>query len=98
MKRRETASRATAAYATGRSSSEMPDYPSDLADLTKLDQAARAVVYFHDVYGYSFSEISTALDTPESTCRQIASRERRQLRNRSLRNRSMQRRFRCRRR
>ena len=81
MKRRDTSARATTRYSAGLTPGETAHYPSDLADLLSLDPTARAVVYLHDVQDYSFAEIGAALDTPESTCRQIASRARRQLRN-----------------
>lgn len=58
-----------------------PSYPSDLADLLSLDPVARAVLYLHDVENYSFPEVSDALGIPDGTCRQIASRSRRQLRH-----------------
>ncbi len=57
-----------------------PDYPSDLADLLSLEPTSRAVLYLHDIEGYSFPEIETALSIPAATCRQIASRSRRHIR------------------
>lgn len=57
-----------------------PDYPSDLADLLSLEPTPRAVIYLHDIEGYSFPEIETALSIPAATCRQIASRSRRHIR------------------
>ncbi len=57
-----------------------PDYPSDLEDLLSLEPTSRAVLYLHDVEGYSFVEIEEALTIPAATCRQIASRSRRHLR------------------
>lgn len=77
---RQTRSHGDAVYLADATTSAHSDYPSDLADLMRLEPAERAVVYLHDVHGYSFGEIADAIDTPESTCRQIASRARRKLR------------------
>ncbi len=81
MRRRETGTRANVRYVAGTSGAAEAEYPSDLADLMSLEPAERAVLYLHDAYGYSFGEISAAIDTPEGTCRQLASRARHRLRD-----------------
>ena len=55
-------------------------YPSDLADLTRLTPAGRAVLYLHHVEGLSLDAVAARLEIRPSTARQIASRGRRQLR------------------
>lgn len=80
FRKRNMRSDADAVYLGDSSTPQVPSYPSDLADLMSLEPAERAVVYLHDVHGYTFVEIAAAIDTPESTCRQIASRARRKLR------------------
>jgi DNA-directed RNA polymerase specialized sigma24 family protein len=80
IRRRHTTERVhTTIYGRDESVNE-PDYPSDLADLLSLEPTSRAVIYLHDVEGYSFPEIETALSIPAATCRQIASRSRRHIR------------------
>jgi len=58
-----------------------PDYPSDLAELERLTPQARAVLYLHEVVGFSYAEIAELLDAKESSLRRTASRARRALRN-----------------
>jgi RNA polymerase sigma-70 factor (ECF subfamily) len=58
-----------------------PNYPSDLAELERLTPQARAVLYLHEVDGFSYAEIATMLDAKESSLRRTASRARRALRN-----------------
>lgn len=55
-------------------------YPSDLSDLMAVSPIDRAVLYLHDVLGYSFGEVATVVGKPEGTCRKIASRARQTLR------------------
>ena len=53
-----------------------PDYPSDLAELERLTPQGRAVLYLHEVAGFSYGEVAILLDTRESTLRRTASRAR----------------------
>lgn len=80
FRRRDSRSRAAAVFLADEAPLDVPTYPSDLSDLLELEPGERAVVYLHDVHGYSFGEIAAALNSPESTCRKIASRARRKLR------------------
>ena len=53
-----------------------------LAFLVLLDELApveRAVLLLHDVFGYDFDEVATAVDRSPDACRQLASRTRRKL-------------------
>lgn len=57
-----------------------PSYPSDLDELERLSPRDRAVLYLHEVDGYTFGEIARMLDARESSLRRSASRARRTLR------------------
>jgi RNA polymerase sigma-70 factor (ECF subfamily) len=62
-------------------SAELSDSLS-IAYLVLLDQLSateRAVFLLHDVFGYSFEEVSAIVDRSEAGCRQIAVRARRRL-------------------
>jgi RNA polymerase sigma-70 factor (ECF subfamily) len=54
-------------------------YPTDLAHLDELDPEDRAVLFLHDVEGFSFAEIGRDLGLTEAAARQRASRARRRL-------------------
>lgn len=56
------------------------DYPSDLADLLRLQPLERAVLYLHDIEGYPFGEVAPMVGVAEGNARVIASRARRRLR------------------
>lgn len=55
-------------------------YPSDVAELFRLSAAERAVLFLHDVEGYSFEEVGGMLDMSSGAVRMAASRARRRLR------------------
>lgn len=57
-----------------------PHYPSDLGELERLTPKARAVLYLHEVDGYTYSEIANHLGANEASLRRTASRARRSLR------------------
>lgn len=59
---------------------DLPRYPSDLDELENLAPKARAVIYLHDIDGYSYAEIARLLDAKEASLRRTASRARRSLR------------------
>jgi RNA polymerase sigma-70 factor (ECF subfamily) len=61
------------------SHSVQPIYPSDVAELLRLRPKERAVLYLHDVEGYSFQEVAEMLDMSETALRMMASRARRRL-------------------
>ncbi len=65
-----------------------PETAVELADsltfafLVMLDELApveRAVLLLHDVFGYTFDEVATMVDSSPAACRQLASRTRRKL-------------------
>lgn len=53
--------------------------------LESLSPEQRAVFLLHDVFGYSFAEVAAIVGKSEATCRQLASRARRHLRERTPR-------------
>ena len=55
-------------------------YPSDVAELHRLDPTQRAVLFLHDVEGFSFDEVAGMLDMAPGAARMAASRGRRRLR------------------
>lgn len=64
----------------GRPEPHQPHYPSDIDELERLTPKARAVLYLHDVDGYSYAQIAGLLDAREASLRLTASRARRRLR------------------
>lgn len=60
--------------------SSIDRYPSDVDDLMRLTPTERAVIYLHDVDGYSFEEVSDLLGMRSGRARMLASRARRRLR------------------
>jgi RNA polymerase sigma-70 factor (ECF subfamily) len=59
---------------------ELPDYPSDLADLEALAPQERALLFLVDVEGWSFDHAAAVLGLSPAAARQRASRARKQLR------------------
>ena len=57
-----------------------PSYPSDLDDLLSLRPVERAVLYLHDVEGYTFEEVAEVVGVKPGNARVMASRARGQLR------------------
>jgi RNA polymerase sigma-70 factor (ECF subfamily) len=57
-----------------------PTYPSDVAELYRLGPKQRAVMFLHDVEGFSFEEVAEMLGMTSSAARMTASRGRRRLR------------------
>ncbi len=55
-------------------------YPSDVTDLMRLEPRRRAVLFLHDVEGYSFDELAELLGIKSGTARALASRARKELR------------------
>ncbi|HET9985875.1 MAG TPA: RNA polymerase sigma-70 factor [Longimicrobiales bacterium] len=53
--------------------------------LESLSPEQRAVFLLHDVFGYAFAEVAAIVGKSEATCRQLASRARRHLRERTPR-------------
>ncbi|MDF1597731.1 MAG: sigma-70 family RNA polymerase sigma factor [Acidimicrobiia bacterium] len=72
--------RALARLAASSPSGVDPVFPSDVADLLHLEPRARAVLFMHDVEGYSYQEIANLLGLSDSAARMVASRARRRLR------------------
>jgi RNA polymerase sigma-70 factor (ECF subfamily) len=64
----------------GKPEVHLPAYPSDLDELERLTPRARAVLYLHEVDGYSYREIAGMLEAKEASLRHMASRARRSLR------------------
>ena len=65
-----------------------PETAAELADsltfaflvmLDELSPVERAVLLLHDVFGYTFDEVATMVDSSPAACRQLASRTRRKL-------------------
>jgi len=65
-----------------------PETAAELADsltfaflvmLDELSPVERAVLLLHDVFGYTFDEVATMVDSSPTACRQLASRTRRKL-------------------
>ena len=65
-----------------------PETAAELADsltfaflvmLDELSPVERAVLLLHDVFGYTFEEVATMVDSSPAACRQLASRTRRKL-------------------
>ena len=54
-------------------------YPSDVQDLLRLAPRDRAVLYLRDIEGRGYDEVSEIVGRPQSTCRVIASRARKNL-------------------
>ncbi len=57
------------------------EYPSDVAELFRLSATERAVLFLHDVEGYSFEEVGGMLEMSNGAVRMAASRGRRRLRS-----------------
>lgn len=57
----------------------VPEYPSDLADLTALSPRERGALYLHEVEGCPFDEVAQQLDCSEAAARKAASRGRKRL-------------------
>lgn len=57
-----------------------PAYPSDVADLFRLNPRWRAVLFLHDVERYTFEEVAEMLDIAPAAARMTATRARRRLR------------------
>ncbi len=57
-----------------------PVYPSDLAVLLGLRPVERAVLFLHDIEGFSFGEVAEMVGVSVGTARMTASRARRRLR------------------
>ena len=57
-----------------------PVYPSDLAVLLGLRPLERAVLFLHDIEGFSFGEVAEMVGVAVGTARVMASRARRRLR------------------
>lgn len=54
-------------------------YPSDVAELMRLRPAERAILYLHDIEGYSFDEVAGMVGLAAGNVRVTASRARRRL-------------------
>ena len=57
-----------------------PEYPSDMADLLRLDPEARALLFMIEVEGHSYAEAAAVLGITEEAARARAIRARRRLR------------------
>lgn len=55
-------------------------YPSDLSDLLGLAPVERAVLYLHDIEGFSFDEVASMVGANGGSVRMTATRARRKLR------------------
>lgn len=66
-------------YASASDATE-PVYPSDVAELLRLTPNERAVLYLHDVEGFTFTEVAEILEKRDGAVRMMASRGRRKLR------------------
>jgi RNA polymerase sigma-70 factor (ECF subfamily) len=71
---------ALARLAGGFEAASHPTYPSDVAELMRLDPRDRAALFLRDVEGSSYDEIAASLEVTESAARTIVSRARRRLR------------------
>lgn len=78
--RRSLSRRRRALGRLARAEGEAPHYPSDLAELTRLAPADRAVLYLAEVEGLPYEEIGEALACTTATARARAARARRRLR------------------
>ena len=78
--RRRLGRRRRAMRRLGAPEPDMPRYPSDLDELERLKPKARAVLYLHEVDGYSYADIARLLDAKEASLRRTASRARHSLR------------------
>lgn len=58
-----------------------PQYPSDVADLLRLEPRARAVLYLRAIEGRSISEVAEMLGCSEVAARGVEARARRKLRS-----------------
>ena len=56
-------------------------YPSDIAELMRLRPVQRAVLFLHDVEGFSFEEVADMMGISAGNARVTASRARRRLRS-----------------
>lgn len=55
-------------------------YPTDLSHFAELDPTWRAVLFLHELEGFSYAEIGAQLDLTEANARQIAARARTRIR------------------
>ncbi|MFZ0625848.1 MAG: sigma factor-like helix-turn-helix DNA-binding protein, partial [Acidimicrobiia bacterium] len=69
----------TALGRLGRAEASVDEYPSDLAELSRLAPDDRAILYLHDVEQFTFEEVADLLDTTAGRARMRASRARRKL-------------------
>jgi RNA polymerase sigma-70 factor (ECF subfamily) len=60
---------------------EADNYPSDLADLERLQPVDRAILFLHDVQGFAFAEVSDLVGMNAGRVRMRASRARSRLRD-----------------
>jgi RNA polymerase sigma-70 factor (ECF subfamily) len=58
-----------------------PEYPSDLADLLRLQPRARAVLYMRAIEGRPFTEVAEVLGCTEVAARGLEARARKKLRS-----------------
>lgn len=72
--------RALRRIAASESLSSGAEYPSDLAELYRLQPEQRAVLYLHEVEHYPFEEIARMLGCSMAAAKKGASRARRRLR------------------
>jgi DNA-directed RNA polymerase specialized sigma24 family protein len=79
-RRSVTRRRALRRLAAGTGESDVPFYPSEMADLEGLSPKERAVLYLSEIEGYHYREISRMLDCTEAAVRKRASRARTRLR------------------
>lgn len=66
-------------YLASDSGATTPDYPSDLADLSRLSPRERSALYLHEIEGYRFSEIAVMIGCSEAAAKKAGSRARRHL-------------------
>lgn len=78
--RRKIQQLAMSRWAASNPCDEVPNFPSDLAELMRLGPKARAVLYLAEVEGYRFEEIALMLGCSSAAARKRASRARKQLR------------------
>ena len=74
------ARRARLRLAGGERGSAADVYPTDLAHFDELEPTWRAVLFLHELEGFSYAEIGEQLDLSEANARQIASRARSKVR------------------
>jgi RNA polymerase sigma-70 factor (ECF subfamily) len=53
-----------------------PSYPSDISELMRLPSSQRAILYLHEVEGYTFGEIATLLNLGEHAVAKASQRAR----------------------